>query len=79
MEGDVELSSRRLEGEVKQLHSIHKRLLNLTEYKQPDEQSYDHESYAVSKTAIIKTACAEHSIAEGFYEWGKGIQVDQEP
>ena len=61
------------------LDRIHKSLLNLAEYKQPDEQGYDHESYAVSKTAIVKTAYSKHSIAEGLYEWGKGIQVDPEP
>ena len=66
-------------GEVKQLHSVHKRLLYLTEYKQPNEQGYDHESDAVSETGIIKTAHAEHGVAEGFYEWGEGIQSDPEP
>jgi hypothetical protein len=66
--------------EVKfKLHSIHKCLLYLTKYKQPNKQGYDHESYAVSKTGVIKTAYTEHGIAEGFYEWGKGIQSDPEP
>ena len=65
MEGDVELSIRRLEG-VEILDRIHKRLLHLTEYKQPDEQGDDHESYAVSETGVIKTAYAEHGVAEGF-------------
>jgi len=45
--------------EVKfKLHCIHKRLLYLTEYKQPDEKGYYHESYAVSETGVIKTAYA---------------------
>ena len=56
---EVELASQRLGGvEVIQLHSVHKRLLNLTEYKQPDEQGYEHESYTVSETGDIKTAYA---------------------
>lgn len=61
------------------LDSIHKCLLYPTEYKQPYEQGYKHESYAVSKTGVIKTAYAEHSVAEGFYKWGKGVQGDPEP
>jgi hypothetical protein len=78
MEGDVELASRRLGG-VEILDRIHKSLFHLTEYKHPDEKSYNHESNTVSETGCIKTAYPEHGVTEGFYEWGKGIQVDPEP
>ena len=37
------------------LDSVHKSLLYLTEYEQPDEQCYYHETDAVSKTSRIKT------------------------
>ena len=70
---------RGLRGVEEILDSVHKRLLYLTEYKQPDEQGYDHESDAVSETGDIKTPYAEHGIAEGFYKRGKWIQGDPEP
>lgn len=76
---EVELASQRLGGvEVIQLHSVHKSLLYLTEYNQPDEKGYDHESDAVPETGVIKTAYTEHGVAKGFYKWGKGIQGDPE-